>query len=64
MPELVIAEQGHFFTGLREHTGPYGTTVTGTHARYQIPRPVRHKNALVLAHGGAICAWLAARERE
>jgi pimeloyl-ACP methyl ester carboxylesterase len=49
---LVIAEQGHFFTGLREHTGPFGTAVTGTHVQYQVPRPVRHENALVLVHGG------------
>jgi pimeloyl-ACP methyl ester carboxylesterase len=49
---LVISDQGHFFTGLREHAAPYGIAVTGTHVQYQIPRPVRHKNALVLVHGG------------
>lgn len=49
---LVIADQGHFFTGLREHAGRHGTAVTGTHVQYQVPMPVRHKNSLVLVHGG------------
>ena len=28
---LVIADQGHFFTGLQTVTGPAGTSVYGTH---------------------------------
>jgi pimeloyl-ACP methyl ester carboxylesterase len=47
---LVIAEQGHFFTGLREYTGPAGTSVAGTHVQYQSPPSVRDN--LVLVHGG------------
>ena len=35
-----------------KHAGPYGTATTGTHVQYQVPAPVRHKNALVLVHGG------------
>ena len=41
MEPLVIAEQGHFFTGLRTHTGPAGTSVAGTHVQYQSPPSVR-----------------------
>ena len=47
---LVIAEQGHFFTGLQTSTGPAGTSVYGTHVQYQIPQSVREN--LVLVHGG------------
>jgi pimeloyl-ACP methyl ester carboxylesterase len=47
---LVLSGQGHFFTGLREHTGPAGTSVYGTHVQYQVPAPVRDN--LVLVHGG------------
>lgn len=50
MEPLVIAEQGHFFTGLREHTGAAGTSVYGTHVEYQTPPSVRDN--LVLVHGG------------
>ena len=50
MDPLVIAEQGHFFTGLRTHTGPAGTSVSGTHVQYQSPPSVRDN--LVLVHGG------------
>ena len=50
MDPLVISEQGHFFTGLREHTGPAGTSVYGTHVQYQTPPSVRDN--LVLVHGG------------
>jgi pimeloyl-ACP methyl ester carboxylesterase len=50
MEPLVIAEQGHFFTGLRTHTGTAGTSVYGTHVQYQTPRSVRDN--LVLVHGG------------
>src|SRR5262252_5266733 len=50
MEPLVIAEQGHFFTGLRKHTGPAGTSVYGTHVQYQSPPSVRDN--LVLVHGG------------
>jgi pimeloyl-ACP methyl ester carboxylesterase len=47
---IVITDQGHFFTGMRTHTGPAGTSVHGTHVEYQTPRSVR--NNLVLVHGG------------
>jgi pimeloyl-ACP methyl ester carboxylesterase len=47
---IVIADQGHFFTGMRTHTGAAGTSVYGTHVQYQTPRTVR--NNLVLVHGG------------
>jgi pimeloyl-ACP methyl ester carboxylesterase len=47
---LVIGGQGHFFTGLREHTGPAGTSVYGTHVQWQAPPSVRDN--LVLVHGG------------
>jgi len=47
---IVITDQGHFFTGMRAHTGPAGTSVYGTHVEYQTPRSVR--NNLVLVHGG------------
>jgi pimeloyl-ACP methyl ester carboxylesterase len=50
MEPLVITGQGHFFTGLREHTGAAGTSVYGTHVQYQTPRSVRDN--LVLVHGG------------
>ncbi len=50
MDPLVISEQGYFFTGLREHTGPAGTSVYGTHVQYQTPPSVRDN--LVLVHGG------------
>jgi pimeloyl-ACP methyl ester carboxylesterase len=47
---LSIAAQGHFFTGLREHTGPAGTSVCGMHVGWQSPPSVRAN--LVLVHGG------------
>jgi len=47
---LVIAEQGHFFTGLKTVAGPAGTSVYGTHVEYQVPASVLHN--LVLVHGG------------
>jgi hypothetical protein len=47
---LVIADQGHFFTGLRTVTGPAGTSVYGTHVEYQAPAAARDN--LVLVHGG------------
>jgi pimeloyl-ACP methyl ester carboxylesterase len=47
---LVIADQGHFFTGLQTHSGPAGTSVYGTHVEYQVPASVRGN--LVLVHGG------------
>jgi pimeloyl-ACP methyl ester carboxylesterase len=47
---LVLTEQGHFFTGIREVDTDFGTTVTGTHVGYQLPRGVRAK--IVLVHGG------------
>ncbi len=50
MEPLVIAEQGHFFTGMREHTGAAGTSVYGTHVQYQTPPAVRDN--LILVHGG------------
>jgi hypothetical protein len=50
MDPLVIAGQGHFFTGIREHTGPAGTSVYGTHVQWQSPPSVRDN--LVLVHGG------------
>ncbi|HZC25967.1 MAG TPA: alpha/beta fold hydrolase [Actinopolymorphaceae bacterium] len=50
MEPLVIQSQGHFFTGLREHTGPAGVSVYGTHVEWQAPRSVREN--LVLVHGG------------
>jgi pimeloyl-ACP methyl ester carboxylesterase len=46
---LVIADQGHFFTGLRHGSG--GAT-GGMHVQYQIPALVRDDYALVLVHGG------------
>jgi hypothetical protein len=48
---LVIAEQGHFFTALKEVEHELGTSVTGMHVQYQIPVDVRH-DPLVLVHGG------------
>lgn len=48
---LVLAEQGHFFTGLRTRTTEFGTSVTGMHVQYQVPVAARHGN-LVLVHGG------------
>ena len=50
MDPLVIQEQGHFFTGITEHTGPAGTSVYGTHVQWQSPPSVRDN--LVLVHGG------------
>jgi pimeloyl-ACP methyl ester carboxylesterase len=47
---LSIAAQGHFFTGLREHTGPAGTSVYGMHVGWQSPPSVLSN--LVLVHGG------------
>jgi hypothetical protein len=47
---LVISEQGHFFTGIREVTTDFGVSVTGTHVEYQSPPTVRAN--LVLVHGG------------
>ena len=47
---LVLTDQGHFFTGLRTHPGPAGTSVYGTHVEYQTPESVRDN--LVLVHGG------------
>jgi hypothetical protein len=47
---LAISGQGHFFTGLREHTGPAGTGIYGMHAGWQSPLSVRGN--LVLVHGG------------
>jgi pimeloyl-ACP methyl ester carboxylesterase len=46
---LVIADQGHFFTGLRRGDGG---AVGGMHVQYQIPAFVRDDYALVLVHGG------------
>jgi pimeloyl-ACP methyl ester carboxylesterase len=48
---LVIAEQGHFFTGIRRRESPFGESVTGTHVEYQIPGSVTG-GRLVLVHGG------------
>jgi pimeloyl-ACP methyl ester carboxylesterase len=50
MEPLLIQSQGHFFAGLREHTGPAGVSVYGTHVQWQTPRSVRAN--LVLVHGG------------
>src|SRR3984957_6832917 len=50
MQPIVIADQGHFFTGLQTVTGPAGTSVYGTHVQFQSPESVREK--LVLVHGG------------
>ena len=50
MEPLVITGQGHFFTGLRTHPGPAGTSVGGTHVQYQSPPSVRDN--LILVHGG------------
>jgi pimeloyl-ACP methyl ester carboxylesterase len=50
MEPLVIAGQGHFFTGIRTHTGPAGTSVYGTHVQWQSPPSVRDN--LILVHGG------------
>jgi pimeloyl-ACP methyl ester carboxylesterase len=63
MEPLVISEQGHFFTGIREVTTDFGVSVTGTHVEYQSPpivrgpadsggRPPRPPVKLVLVHGG------------
>lgn len=49
---LAVAEQGHFFVGLRHSTHPYGTAVSGMHVEYQVPVEVRHPYPLVLVHGG------------
>jgi pimeloyl-ACP methyl ester carboxylesterase len=48
---LVIAEQGHFFAGLKEVDNGPGTSVTGMHVQYQVPAEVRH-DPLVLVGGG------------
>jgi hypothetical protein len=50
MSPIVLADQGHFFTGLQTVTGPAGTSVYGTHVQYQSPESVREN--LVLVHGG------------
>jgi hypothetical protein len=50
MEPLVISEQGHFFTGLREVTTDFGVSVTGTYVGYQSPPTVRAN--LILVHGG------------
>ena len=47
---ISIASQGHFFTGLTEHDGPSGVSVSGTHVEWQSPPSVRSN--LVLVHGG------------
>jgi pimeloyl-ACP methyl ester carboxylesterase len=56
IPPLVIAGQGHFFAGVRQHTGAHGTAVTGMHVEYQIPAPApagqRRPYPLVMVHGG------------
>lgn len=49
---LVIAEQGHFFSGVRRHSGAFGTAVSGMHVEYQIPAHQRHPYPLVMVHGG------------
>ncbi len=49
---LAIAGQGHFFAGIRQHTGQYGTAVTGMHVDYQVPAEQRHQYPLVLVGGG------------
>jgi len=46
---LVIAGQGHLFTGLRHGSGD---AVSGMHVQYQIPASVRYPYSLVLVHGG------------
>jgi pimeloyl-ACP methyl ester carboxylesterase len=48
---LVIAEQGHFFTGTRTRVTEFGTSVTGTHVQFQVP-VVNPRGNLVLVHGG------------
>ena len=48
---LVIAEQGHFFTGIRRRESPFGESVTGTHVEYQVPQS-GPRGQLVLVHGG------------
>ena len=63
MEPLVIADQGHFFTGLQTVGTSAGTSVYGTHVQYQVPEPVRDSADpggrppeppanLVLVHGG------------
>jgi len=47
---IVLADQGHFFTGLSTVAGPAGTSVYGTHVEYQAP--VSSRDNLVLVHGG------------
>jgi pimeloyl-ACP methyl ester carboxylesterase len=49
---LVVAEQGHFFTGLYHHAGPSGTAVSGMHVAYQVPAARKHPYPLVMVHGG------------
>ena len=49
---LVIAEQGHFFTGLRRKAGASGTAVSGMGVGYQVPARQRHPYPLVMVHGG------------
>jgi pimeloyl-ACP methyl ester carboxylesterase len=48
---LLLAEQGHFFTGIQRRDTALGTSVTGTHVQYQVPVVARFGN-LVLVHGG------------
>jgi pimeloyl-ACP methyl ester carboxylesterase len=47
---ILLADQGHFFAGLRTVDGPAGTSVYGTHVEYQAP--VTARGNLVLVHGG------------
>jgi pimeloyl-ACP methyl ester carboxylesterase len=48
---LLLAGQGHFFTGIRRRDTAFGTSITGTHVGYQVPGVVQYGN-LILVHGG------------
>jgi pimeloyl-ACP methyl ester carboxylesterase len=50
---LVIADQGHFFTGIQRVEKPFGLVPTGQmFVQYQIPADRKHATPIVMVHGG------------
>lgn len=50
---LVIADQGHFWVGIRRMRLPHGQVATGQmFVQYQIPAELRHPYPVVMVHGG------------
>lgn len=50
---LVIADQGHFWVGIRRTRLPNGQVATGQmFVQYQIPAELRHPYPVVMVHGG------------